>query len=107
MGNPTTPRTVSVPELTTAIMANKLSMIRNYISELVIVTLACSVFYLYKEQNRMQNSLVEFYQADKARDLQHIIHNNSVIETNNIILRDLRQVMREVTYAKNDTTFKW
>lgn len=84
-----------------ALVERKLSLLRRYIVEILIVVLTASVVYMFQKQDRMNERLIRYYIEDKNRDQQHLINNSSVIETNNVILRDLRQMYRELDYKKS------
>jgi hypothetical protein len=96
------PDTASTQEIAIAVTEKKLSLVRRYIVELLIVVLSFAVVFLFQKQDRMNERLIKYYIEDKNKDQESRIHNSSVIETNNVILRDIRLMFREDQHARDE-----
>jgi hypothetical protein len=88
------------PEPATAIIESKLSLLRKYIVEIVIVVLATSVIYLFNAQNKQQTLILEYYKEDKSKDVETISRNNSIIETNNVMMITIKTLVQEIHEQK-------
>jgi hypothetical protein len=72
---------------------NKLSLIRKFIYEIVLVILMFSVAYLFIKIGSLDQEIKTYLREDRVTGIQKIDLNTEAILQNTLILKDVRSIM--------------